>query len=341
MSKPTKVIPSLCRGYLLSSQITSYSSEDLILYALSLGLSHSDPLDAADMQFTYEFAQPTFAALPTFPVVLPSFDEVFEGLNNCPGMPSFNPMMLLHGEQKVELLGSDHAGDAAALLPVEATVVVKSRIRNVLDKVKGALVVVEVEGREKHDAVDGRLMFQLYMSMFIRGIGGFGNEGTEEEDIFDRRVKKPSRKPDVIVDRPTFPSQALLYRLNGDKNPLHADPAMSQLGGFDRPILHGLCSYGIAVHSIMRHLCANDPSSVRSASARFVAPVVPGESLSVRMWKEERGEKEEGVVVFDVLNVNSGKLCIDNGVVRIAPQGGGEEEHTRNCDRGSQTRADR
>eukprot|EP00922_Rhytidocystis_sp_ex-Travisia-forbesii_P062421 GHVS01092571.1.p1 GENE.GHVS01092571.1~~GHVS01092571.1.p1 ORF type:complete len:329 (-),score=66.60 GHVS01092571.1:482-1468(-) len=323
MSKPNKVIASLCRGYLLSSQTVSYCAKDLILYALSLGLSRADPLDQSDLQFTYEFAQPLFAPLPTFPVVLLSFDNVFEGLNTCPGMPTFNPMMLLHGEQKVHF-APQQAGNA--LLAVEGRVGVEARIRDVVDKGKGALVVVEVEGRDKgkeeeeegegEEGGGGRLMFQLYMSMFIRGIGGFGaDQHNIKEDIFERNVKKPSRKPDLTVDKPTFPSQALLYRLNGDKNPLHADPAMAQLGGFDRPILHGLCSYGMAVQAVLRHVCANDPSRVYSASARFVAPVVPGDTLSVRMWREGAA-----LVVFDVLNVRSGKLCVDNGVARITPE---------------------
>eukprot|EP00922_Rhytidocystis_sp_ex-Travisia-forbesii_P026085 GHVS01038222.1.p1 GENE.GHVS01038222.1~~GHVS01038222.1.p1 ORF type:complete len:363 (-),score=101.62 GHVS01038222.1:533-1621(-) len=361
MSKPTKVIPSLCRGYLLSSKTTSYTSRDVILYALSLGLSHADPLSTPDLQFTYEFSQ-HFACLPTFPVVLPSFDDVFQGLNDCPGMPAFNPMMLLHGEQKIdfgqqEVQGRRGGGgggggkrmegegggecDTTTVLPVEGCVSVESRIRDVKDKGKGALVVVETEGKEEEEEEGQhvRVLFRLFMSMYIRGIGGFGeDEGTalaEEEDMFDRKVKKPSRKPDLAVHRNTFPSQALLYRLNGDKNPLHADPAMAQMGGFDRPILHGLCSYGIAVHTVVRHVCANDPSRVRSAAGRFVSPVFPGDALSVRMWKEEEEEGRSAVVVFDVVNVRSGKLCIDNGVVRITTTtteeggGGGSTFHAK------------
>eukprot|EP00922_Rhytidocystis_sp_ex-Travisia-forbesii_P039037 GHVS01058130.1.p1 GENE.GHVS01058130.1~~GHVS01058130.1.p1 ORF type:complete len:351 (-),score=69.80 GHVS01058130.1:264-1316(-) len=331
------VIPSLCRGHLLSSKTVSYSPSDLILYALSLGLSHSDALDEHDLKFTYEFS-PEFAALPSFPVVLPSFDDIFEGLNSCLGMPTFNPMMLLHGEQKVVFCQSTTTtnrfaavgtttADNSVHFPVEGKVAVVSRIIDVVDKIKGALVVVETEGWENEGGearVEGRegdrLMFKLYLSLFIRGIGGFSKEKQKElmEDIFDRNVKKPKRKPDVVVDRSTFPSQALLYRLNGDKNPLHADPAMAALGGFDKPILHGLCSYGIAVHSLVRHICGNDPYAVLSVSSRFVAPVVPGDDLSVRFWRDNNNNsRNEETVVFDVMNIRSGQLCVDNGVARV------------------------
>eukprot|EP00922_Rhytidocystis_sp_ex-Travisia-forbesii_P046342 GHVS01069082.1.p1 GENE.GHVS01069082.1~~GHVS01069082.1.p1 ORF type:complete len:382 (-),score=78.52 GHVS01069082.1:33-1178(-) len=358
------VIPSLCRGYILSSKIVSYSPRDIILYALSVGLSNSNALDELDLKFTYEFS-PEFSVLPSFPVVLTSFDDMFEGLNNCSGIPNFNPMMLLHGEQKIVFCQSTNTtttnrsatttttideeerregrtgGDVSVHFPVESKVSVVSRIIDVVDKIKGALVIIETEGRQQQEdngeqiiAGEGgdeknNLMFKIYISLFIRGIGGFSNDKKNElivEDIFDRNVEKPKRKPDVIVDRSTFPSQALLYRLNGDKNPLHADPAMAALGGFDKPILHGLCSYGIAVHSLVRHICGNEPSAVLSASSRFVAPVVPGDDLSVRFWiirentnnnSSSSKSPNEETVVFDVMNVRSGKLCVDNGVARV------------------------
>eukprot|EP00922_Rhytidocystis_sp_ex-Travisia-forbesii_P046343 GHVS01069083.1.p1 GENE.GHVS01069083.1~~GHVS01069083.1.p1 ORF type:complete len:386 (-),score=78.42 GHVS01069083.1:323-1480(-) len=247
------VIPSLCRGYILSSKIVSYSPRDIILYALSVGLSNSNALDELDLKFTYEFS-PEFSVLPSFPVVLTSFDDMFEGLNNCSGIPNFNPMMLLHGEQKIVFCQSTNTtttnrsatttttideeerregrtgGDVSVHFPVESKVSVVSRIIDVVDKIKGALVIIETEGRQQQEdngeqiiAGEGgdeknNLMFKIYISLFIRGIGGFSNDKKNElivEDIFDRNVEKPKRKPDVIVDRSTFPSQALLYRLNG------------------------------------------------------------------------------------------------------------------------------
>uniref|UniRef100_A0A0G4FPC5 Uncharacterized protein n=1 Tax=Chromera velia CCMP2878 TaxID=1169474 RepID=A0A0G4FPC5_9ALVE len=293
MPKPDKVIPSECAGYSVGETTASYGPKDVMLYALGLGVS-TDPLDPLDLKFTYENAE-DFAPLPSFAVVLSSFEDLFGALTACPGLPEFNPMMLLHGEEKVTLFKS---------LEPEAALVHKASIKNVYDKGSGALLVVVVESFEQDS---GEKVCALEHSLFIRGIGGFGGD----KGPAPASNKPPKRVPDAVFKKETSANQALIYRLSGDMNPLHADPNMAAMGGFDKPILHGLCFFGIATHGVVREMCENDPSRVLSVEGRFASPVLPGDPLRVEMWKEG------GRVLFQVVNERTNKVSLANGAVAL------------------------
>ncbi len=201
---------------------------------------------------------------------------------------NFDRAMLVHAEQYVEL----HRP-----LPVEGTVRTSSRVTGMYDKGSGALVESESVAV---DPATNEPMITIRSSTFIRGEGGFGGDrGTGAP------WQLPDRAPDHRVVEQTRPEQALLYRLSGDRNPLHADPKFAARGGFSRPILHGLCTYGFTGRVLLHELCGSDPARFTSMSGRFSAPVLPGESLVVSIWGGEDGTavfqtaKEDGTVVID------------------------------------------
>ena len=154
----------------------------------------------------------------------------------------------------------------------------------------------------------GKVVCVLHISLFIRGIGGFGGQKSPPPIVHT----PPNRSPDSVYEFDTYPNQAILYRLCGDLNPLHVDPNFSALGGFERPILHGLCTFGIATHGVVRNMCENDASRISSLEGRFTSPVIPGNKLRVDMWKE--GAK----VLFVVTNVTAGKVAIANGAAIVS-----------------------
>jgi acyl dehydratase len=184
-------------------------------------------------------------------------------------------MKVVHGEQAMRL----HRP-----LPPEGAVVGRTRIVDLVDKGpgKGALVYAE---RVISDAATGEKMATLLQTVFCRGDGGFG--GKSEAPRTPHPV--PEREPDLIVDMPTHPQMALIYRLSGDFNPLHADPAFAKKAGYDRPILHGLATYGVVGHGLMAALCDYAPERVEALEGRFSAPVFPGETISIDIWRDEPG----------------------------------------------------
>jgi acyl dehydratase len=199
----------------------------------------------------------------------------------------FDPAMLVHAEQAFEL----HRPLAA-----EGAVRATSKVTGIYDKGKGALVVSEATAV---DPETGEPVITSRSSAFIRGEGGFGGDRGPRDDW-----AAPDRKPDHEVTYRTRPEQALIYRLSGDRNPLHSDPAFAARAGFDRPILHGLCTYGVTGRALLHALAGSDPARFASMSGRFSSPVVPGESLTVSMWAEGttavfRATKEDGTVVID------------------------------------------
>jgi len=149
----------------------------------------------------------------------------------------------------------------------------------------------------------------LEHSLFIRGLGGFGGDKGPNPPV--HKIPK-DRSPDAVHVKKTTPNQALVYRLSGDMNPLHADPNMAALGGFDKPILHGLCFFGIATHGVVRQLCDNDPSKVLSIEGRFASPVFPGQQLTVQMWRDGKAK-----IVFQVVNDDTKQICLANGAVYL------------------------
>jgi len=242
----------------------SWNEDTLILYALGAGVGiGADQTSPGVLQYTYENglkALPTFGVVPSFPALM--------GLMNLPGL-SFNPMMLLHGEQYLEIVQRP--------IPTSANVTSKARVKAIYDKGKGALIVLEVTTTQD----DGTVLFKNEFGVFLRGEGGFGGEAGPAPGN-----EAPSRAPDAVVELPTMTHQALLYRLSGDKNPLHADPGFASMGGFSKPILHGLCTFANVGRAVIQACAGDDPTRFRSIKVRFVRPVMPGDTITVQMWRE-------------------------------------------------------
>jgi acyl dehydratase len=260
----------------------TYGWKDVVLYALGVG-AKVDELD-----FLYEMRGPH--VLPTFAVV-PSFNAMI----TVAGDLGAHPMMILHGEQKIVL----HRA-----IPPNATLTTTSEVKAIYDKGKGAVVVVECQ------TVDGKGegVFDNVFSIFVRGEGGFGGERGPEAP----KLEPPAGvQPDFEIAEQTSREQALLYRLSGDINPLHADPAMAKIGGFDRPILHGLCTYGFAGRAILKGACGGDAKRLHSFAARFSGAVFPGDTLTTRGWKRESGD------YLITVTTQEGKAVLTNAVAEI------------------------
>ncbi len=262
-------------------QERSWTSTDALLYAIGVGAGLGDPLQ--ELEFTTENSEGVQQR------VLPTFGVLISQARTARRLGDFDRAMLVHADQYVEL----HKP-----LPVDGTVRASSTVAGIYDKGSGALVVSESTAT---DAVTGEPLATTRSGVFIRGEGGFGGErgGSQSWHV-------PDRAPDRKVVQQTRPEQALLYRLSGDRNPLHADPKFAARGGFSRPILHGLCTYGFAGRALLHELCASDPARFGSMYGRFSRPVLPGESLVTSIWLGEepgnalfRTAKEDGTVVID------------------------------------------
>ena len=264
---------------------SSWTSKDSLLYAVGVGAGQ-DPLDPVELPFVSENSMNvTQRALPTMAVVLSNVSGAFGNIG------SFNPAMLVHGEEKVV---------CHAELPVAGEIESTSRISAIWDKGKGAVVEVTTNAVS---VGDGSPLFDIVMSAFIRGEGGFGGERGPSGPAH----VAPDRSPDHEVTFATRPEQALVYRLSGDRNPLHSDPSFATLAGFDRPILHGLCTYGFAGRALLHRLCDSDPARMGSIEGRFSSPVFPGEELTTQIWITG-----EGQAVFRVL-ASGDRVVFDAG----------------------------
>jgi len=239
-----------------------YGKDDVILYHLGLGAG-VPATDANELEYTYE---KNLKVLPSFAVVAntrgsSSSMRKFEGLD-------YNPALLLHGEQEIVI----HKP-----LPAESKLKTETRVKDVFDKGKAALLILETNVSDE----DGDPLYSVRMSLFLRGEGGFGGpEGPKPANV------APDREPDGTIERTTLPQQALIYRLSGDKNPLHADPDFAAKAGFDRPIIHGLLSYGLCCKAIVDDLLDGDVTKVASYGARFAGVGFPGETYQISYWKE-------------------------------------------------------
>jgi acyl dehydratase len=259
----------------------SWESKDALLYAVGVGAGLDDPL--AELEFTTENSEGLEQK------VLPTYAVLIAQGRTMASLGDFDRAMLVHAEQAVEL----HRP-----LPVAGTVRTTSTVTGIYDKGSGALVVTE---NVAVDAATGEPLATTRSSAFIRGEGGFGGErGT------DAAWDRPDRAPDHQVTYQVRPEQALIYRLSGDRNPLHTDPKFAARGGFDRPILHGLCTYGITGRALLHALCDSEPARFRSMSGRFSRPVWPGESLTISVWRQDGSDtalfqttKDDGTVVID------------------------------------------
>lgn len=277
---------SRVQGGALARVEHSWDERDLILYNLGIGAG-ADPTDPVELRYVYEgdlMALPSFGTIPAFMTMM-SFVEM-DGVD-------VNPAMILHGEHEVLIPGA---------IPLAAHVVSEGTVTGVYDKGKGALIVMEIVTRLDPG---GEVLFINRPSIFVRGEGGFGGESGP-----GTRSPGPEREPDRTVESPTLPQQALLYRMvSGDRNPLHADPGFAAFAGYERPILHGLCSYGVATKAVVDTVLDDDPVSVASISGRFSGVVFPGETIVTRIWDE--GDR----IWVEAATAERGEPVISNGVI--------------------------
>jgi acyl dehydratase len=266
----------------------SYTARDTMLYALGIGLG-LDPVDEQQLDFVYE---KSLKVLPTQAATLAHPGFWFRDLDT-----GIDWVRLVQGEQGLVL----HKP-----LQPSGTVISQSRVVEIIDKGagRGALVYSE---RVLFDKASGDKIATVLQTTFCRSDGGFG--GPERPQTPVHAI--PDRAPDMLCDLRTAPQAALVYRLSGDYNPLHADPAVARAAGFERPILHGLATFGVAGHAIVQRVCGYRPEIVRSIQARFTLPVYPGETFRTEIWRD--GD----VVSFQVRSVERNVLAVSNGRVEI------------------------
>ncbi len=283
-------------GYEFPETRSSYSEKDLALYALGVGAAH-DPLDDAELGLVYEMHGGGFRALPTFgviPAINVILDQAKRGVQ-APGM-RYGFDRILHGEQYTELKRP---------LPPHATLTHKARIADIWDKGKGAVVVTVIDSFDE----DGELLVKNEITTFVRGAGGWGGDRGPSAEV----NVPPERAPDAVIEETIPENQALLYRLSGDWNPLHADPGFAKAFGFDRPILHGLCTYGYAGRHVIRAFAPKgDPRFFKSIKARFAKNVFPGDTLVTEMWKD--GDRR---IVFRCKVKERDEVVISNAALEL------------------------
>ena len=266
-----------------------YTQRDTMLYALGVGLG-ADPLDEAQLPFVYE---ERLKMLPTMPVVLGYPGSWSRTMNT-----GINYLKVVHGEQSLQI---------HKLPPPEGTLLGRTKVIGIVDKGadKGALIYLE---RKVVDKATGELLCTLNSTTFARGDGGYGGPSSPVREPREM----PGGKPDLACDLPTLPQAALVYRLSGDYNPLHSDPKTAKAAGFPRPILHGLCTFGVAGHALLKTVCGYDPLRLTRMEARFSSPVFPGETIRTELWRKGKA------VFFRASAVGRDAVVLDNGYAEIA-----------------------
>ena len=263
----------------------SYSDKDSILYSLGVGLGN-DPMNLAELKYVYENSQ----------VALPSMATNFQYHSPLLLKANINFILVVHGEQKLSFSNP---------LPVSGDFISNAKVIGCYDKGagKGAIIDVETTINLKKDNTE---ICKLVSTTFARGDGGFGGPESPKNEIF-----KPEGDPDFVHEIKTKPDQALIFRLSGDYNPLHSDPNFAKTAGFEKPILHGMCTYGIACRSVVESLCEGDAKRLKKFDCRFSSPVYPGETIVTEMWKN--GSK----VYYQSKVKERDKIVIKNGVSEI------------------------
>ena len=282
-------------GFEMEDLTSSYDERDLAIYALGVGAGKK-PTDPNDLHLVYERNSDGFYALPTYGVI-PALNAIFKLAAEGKSAPGLNYGLdrILHGEQYTEVLRP---------LPPSAQLKHKARISEIWDKGKHAVVVTHID---TVDAKTGELLVRNDVSMVVRGAGGWGGERGPSSD-----VEYPSRAPDAVITEKTDESQALLYRLSGDWNPLHVDPEFATMFGFEKPILHGLCTFGFVGRAAINVMAKGDPRTFKSIKVRFADSVFPGETLKIEVWKES-----DLRCLVRATVVERNKVCINNAVVEF------------------------
>ena len=263
----------------------SYSDKDSILYSLGVGLGN-DPMNMAELKYVYENSQ----------VALPSMATNFQYHSPLLLKANINFILVVHGEQKLSFTNP---------LPVSGDFISNAKVIGCYDKGagKGAIIEVETTINQKKDNTE---ICKLVSTTFARGDGGFGGPESPKNEIF-----KPEGDPDFVHEIKTKPDQALIFRLSGDYNPLHSDPNFAKTAGFEKPILHGMCTYGIACRSLVESVCKGDAKRLKKFDCRFSSPVYPGETIVTEMWKND------SKVYYQSKVKERDKIVIKNGVSEI------------------------
>lgn len=271
----------------------AYGERDVMLYALAVGLG-ADPLDGRALRFVRE---PGLVVLPTFATLV-----------GAPGAWWRDPrtgadgLKLVHGEQHLQLFRP---------LPAEGVLLARNRVVSLTDKGpgRGALGVVQ---RDILDPQDGALLARSTNISVLRGDGGFSAVDGRSDPPPPALPAVPERPADHVVRLATRPEAALLYRLTGDTNPIHADPDVARAAGFPRPILHGLCTYAMAAHAVLRAVLDHEPGRLAGLAVRFTAPVLPGDTLDFELWRDGASQLR-----LRARAAERGVTVLDNGVVGI------------------------
>ena len=273
-----------------------YTAEDTMFYSLAVGLG-ADPVDERQLAFVNDTTPGTPLALPTMAVVLG-----YPGSWMTDARTGIDYSMIVHGEESVVL----HKP-----LPAAGTVASRHRVARVVDKGEGKGATVTYD-KELFDKASGEKLATVTHTTFCRGDGGFSARDGVSDPSPAPPPKVPQREPDLVCELRTLPQQALLYRLCADRNPLHSEPAAARKAGFERPILHGLGTYGVAGHALLASLCNYDPRRLKSLFARFSAPVFPGETIRFEMYSEGSG------IAFRARVKERDRVVLDYGRAEIA-----------------------
>ncbi|MDP2775420.1 MAG: MaoC/PaaZ C-terminal domain-containing protein [Nocardioides sp.] len=260
--------PSVAIGADLGSREFSWSASDVLLYHLGIGAGSRPGDNLSPDALRYTLDGPALQVLPSFGVVAPTFHETDPPPLDLPGC-DINLAQVVHGSQSISVAGP---------LPTSGTATVSTRISDIWDKGKAAVIWQEGVAR----SASGEELWTVRSSIFVKGEGGWGGDrGTSE------KVALPDRVADTDTSYDVTPQQALLYRLCGDRNPLHADPDFAAAAGFPAPILHGLCSYGIVLRELTDALLEGDATAVSGFGGRFAGVVFPGETIRVQGWRDD------------------------------------------------------
>lgn len=268
--------------------VHTYGPKDCMLYALGLGFG-LDPMNDDELAFVYE---KNLKALPTMAVIL--------------GYPGFWVKELDTGIDWVKVVAGEYELKLDRPIAPSGNVVGRTRVLEIVDKGPGKGAIVYSE-RSIDDEASGARIATIVQTTFCRGDGGFGGPRREQRPVHPL----PQRPPDAVCDLPTRPEMALIYRLSADPNPLHVDPAVAKAAGFPRPILHGLGTFGVAGHAILKMHCGYDPTRLSTIAGRFSAPVFPGETIRTEMWRDG------SIVSFRARVVERDVVAINNGRVQL------------------------